>query len=345
MLNGKVRVGNDGGKEQLVAAHQRSQLRGGQVFLSAISRNEESPEWAMLRPAALWSNPVSARLELRGLPAGAVVALDGQVIGVAPLSTLVPSGTHSLTVLQSDERAGESRVVARREFVSEVGQLTVLTFTAQELARRAAAPVDASQPAQPSRAARCGLSQGFGSQDRPANESEPSPAAQRGAGDMLAEAHKLMRAGRFDAAAAEYQALRRAYAGSPEASTVLVSLAELQVDRLGSPKQALQSLERYFEDGDGALVEEARRVRIRALRALGDTREGAAIEEFLQAHPEELPGADATTASGRAERRAVEFRRMARLHQGCIGACVALALGAITVACEQTPRWSQASSC
>ena len=299
----------------------------------------------MLRPAALWSNPVSARLELRGLPAGAVVAFDEQVIGVAPLSTLVPSGTHSLTVLQSDERAGESRVVARREFVSEVGQLTVLTFTAQELARRAAAPVDA-QPSQPSRVAPhvAVSAKALEAKHRPATESEPSPAAQRGAGDMLAEAHKLMRAGRFDAAAAEYQALRRAYAGSPEASTVLVSLAELQVDRLGSPKQALQSLERYFEDGDGALVEEARRVRIRALRALGDTREGAAIEESCRRIPRASRRRcyDSVWPS---ERRAVEsvaWRDCTRV----ASARVSRSRSARSRSrASKLPRWSQASSC
>ena len=53
---------------------------------------------------------------------------------------------------------------------------------------------------------------------------------------MLAEAHKQMRASRFEQAAAQYQALRQAYPDSPEARTVLVSLAELQVDRLGSPE-------------------------------------------------------------------------------------------------------------
>jgi hypothetical protein len=72
----------------------------------------------------------------------------------------------------------------------------------------------------------------------------------------------------------------------------LVSLAEVQLDRLGQPRQALDNLERYLGGGSGALVEEARRVRIRALRALGDReREKSAIDEFLHAHPRSFQAA------------------------------------------------------
>jgi hypothetical protein len=309
VLNGKVRVGSDGGNEQIVTAHQRSQSRGGHASLSAITRSDESPEWAMLRPATLWSNPVSARLELRGLPAGVTVLLDGQAIGKAPLATLVPSGAHSLAV-HSAPSAGEGRLLATRDFVAEVGQLTVITFTPADLAMRApldAAPVpvevvahaggDAAAHATAHPAGRAAVTRApqrhegdtpaieGAPADEPSVEPEAAAPAARGAADMLAEAHKLMRAGRFDLAAARYQALRHAYPDSAEARTVLVSLAELQVDRLGNPKQALQNLDRYLDSGEGSLVEEAQQVRIRALHALGDARETAAIEDFLRAHP------------------------------------------------------------
>jgi hypothetical protein len=282
VLNGKVRVGSDGGREQMVAAHQRARVHAGGSELAEISRNDESPEWALLRPAALWSNPVSATLQLRGVPANAVVELDAQTIGDGSLSTLLPAGSHVVQLRVN------GAVVATREFVAQVGQLTVLSFGAQELAP-AAPPPTAIEPRQPHASVRA-----TSPRREPVIEApQPAPvaapvvvAAAPSAADMLAEAHKQMRASRFAEAAAQYQALRQAYPDSPESRTVLVSLAELQVDRLGKPDDALRNLDRYLDGGSGALVEEARRVRIRALRALGDrSLEADAIEEFLAAHP------------------------------------------------------------
>ena len=83
VLNGKVRVGSDGGREQMVTAHQRAYVHSGNSALATISRSDESPEWALLRPAPLWSNPVSATLQLRGVPASAEIVLDAQTIGEA----------------------------------------------------------------------------------------------------------------------------------------------------------------------------------------------------------------------------------------------------------------------
>jgi hypothetical protein len=286
VLNGKVRVGSDGGSEQLVAAHQRAQVRGGRSQLDAISRSDESPEWALLRPSKLWSNPVSATLEVRGLPASAAIALDDQVIGVAPLSSVVPAGTHKLGVLI------DGHVVATREFMSEVGQLTSLVFEGEILGVPAATEINA-QPEVVQATVRPTIARQHVAK-KP--EPEPEPVAQAAvvpaAGEMLAQARRLMRAERFGEAAVQYQALRQTYPDSAEARTVLVSLAEVQLDRLGQPQQALDGLERYLSGGSGSLIEEARRVRIRALQALGNqSRERTAIEEFLRAHPKSFQAA------------------------------------------------------
>jgi outer membrane protein assembly factor BamD (BamD/ComL family) len=98
-----------------------------------------------------------------------------------------------------------------------------------------------------------------------------------------------MRAGRYADAAAQYEALRRDFPSSPESYTVLVPLAQLELDRLGRPERALVQLDRYLASGPGALAQEARYARIRALAALGQSRqEAAAIEEFLRLHPASL---------------------------------------------------------
>jgi hypothetical protein len=294
VLNGKVRVGSDGGNEQLVTAHQRAQLHNGRATLASVSRNDESPEWAMLRPAALWSNPVTSMLELHGLAAGTEVVLDGQMIGVAPLSTLVPIGGHTL------QARSDGHVLATRDFVAQAGQPTVLSFAALSAAPSLTEPAPAASATPVAGPPRSGMREQRVPHSAPATaqaaEAHPEPAtaaapatggaAPASVGDMLTEAHKLMRTGRFDAAAAQYESLRQTYPNSPEAFTVLVSLAELQVDRLGSPEQALRNLDRYLDAGGATLAEEARQVRIRALRALGErSREATAIEEFLRAYP------------------------------------------------------------
>jgi hypothetical protein len=102
---------------------------------------------------------------------------------------------------------------------------------------------------------------------------------------MLSDARRLMRNAHFQAAASQYESLRAAYPHSAEAHTVLISLAELELDQLGRPERALVELERYLVVG-GPLSEEARHLRVRALRSLGQ-REGErrAIEAFLEQYP------------------------------------------------------------
>jgi len=105
------------------------------------------------------------------------------------------------------------------------------------------------------------------------------------AGVMLADARRLMRKGDFYAAAAQYEQLRRAHSSSAEAHAALVSLAQLELDKLGQPRRALARLDRYLAQS-GDLEQEARHARIRALRSLREPRlERAAIEEFLELYP------------------------------------------------------------
>jgi predicted Zn-dependent protease len=109
---------------------------------------------------------------------------------------------------------------------------------------------------------------------------------------MLTEARRLMRRNRFAEAAERYEALRAAYPDSPEAQAVLVSLAELQLDQLAQPGEALRNLNLYLRQGGGTLAEEARQARIRALRQLGRRAgEAEAIAEFLYEHPRSFEAA------------------------------------------------------
>jgi tetratricopeptide (TPR) repeat protein len=90
---------------------------------------------------------------------------------------------------------------------------------------------------------------------------------------------------RYREAAATYRRLFSLHPKSAESRASLVSLGELQLSELGEPKGALESFDAYLRGG-GALVQEARYGRIRALAKLGRKGdERRAIEQFLTDYP------------------------------------------------------------
>jgi hypothetical protein len=125
-----------------------------------------------------------------------------------------------------------------------------------------------------------------GGQAAPARgHAEEAPAEPETPESLLAAARQSLRAQKWSDAASAYRHLVQSFPTSPEARTVLVPLAQLEVDRLGQPVQALQDLDAYLARG-GSLALEARLAKIRAYRALGRTdAEARAIEETLAAHP------------------------------------------------------------
>jgi hypothetical protein len=281
VLNGKVRVGRDKQQGRIVTAHERSAVKAAHSELSAVSRTEEAPSWALLGPTVLWHDPVAATLHVRGEPSTAEAWLDGQSIGIAPVSTLVPVGAHRLLVRAAGEVLfdGEVRVAAGEVRTVEYqpkalpGPSVVVDSDRNKLLPRAHKTLE--ENAKVLTPEQVGL---------PAD----SVAAQQSPALKLSEARKLIREQRYADAARVYQELREGFPGSDEAHTVLVSLGQLQLSQLTDARQALRSLDTYLQRG-GPLAEEARLTRVLALRALGDdARETAAIEEILAKHPRSL---------------------------------------------------------
>lgn len=115
-----------------------------------------------------------------------------------------------------------------------------------------------------------------------------APAPLASAEDMLKEARGLLREKHWSEAAATYRRLIATHPSDPAAHTVLVSLGQLELDRLGDARSALGRFESYLKAG-GPLEMEARLGRVRALRAMGAReRERRAIEDFLAAYPDSL---------------------------------------------------------
>ncbi len=290
VLNGKVRVGH-ADDTRIVTAHERSVVLGSRADLTSVSRVEEAPSWALLGPTVLWHDPVSATLELHGTPVQAQALLDDQLIGVAPLSSLIPVGSHHLVV-----RNGE-QVLIDRELHVTAGETAEIAYALPAPAAPTpdavtkldapAAKLDARSNEQNAK-----LLTKEQLAPAPALPEEPNSAqAPKTAAQWLAEARKLMREGRFAEAASSYQTIMQQFPDTETARTVLVSLGQLQLVQLQAPELALHSLDNYLTRG-GSLAEEARVARIHALSTMHrDADEAAAIDEFLVKHPRSLEAA------------------------------------------------------
>ena len=308
VLEGKVRV-MSAGQSELVSAHKRHQVDARGRRTEPLSRRDEAPEWAALQSTRLWRDRLAGTLTIGGSPARATVWLDGKRIGRTPLSSLVPAGVHKLMVRQGgnllldeivDLQAGHSRSFsyngspvgraarsAREQDGAGAGdgsdaprRAHASVAGAQSTARARTTPNGKRTHAENvSRSRRRLRETGRAATSREGRRGVPSP------GQLLSEARRLMLAGQFDRAAQTYEAVRREHPGTPEARTVLVPLAELQLDRLGKPVAALGLVETYLKSG-GALSHEARYLRVRTLARLGRWRaERSAIEALLANHP------------------------------------------------------------
>jgi PEGA domain len=284
VLNGKVRVGH-GNDTAIVNAHERAVTRASRPIVSSVSRTEESPSWALLGPIVLWHDPVSATLDVRGEPAGAEAWLDGQWIGVAPLSSLIPVGRHKLLVRKDNQE------LVSRELQVHAGESREVHYDPIAHASSAREGRESDDKAAGKRNANAGhnranlAAHGGARREHAELQAEQPEAAPSSAPDLLRQARQAVRGARFAEAAGTYQKLIANYSGSDDAQTALVLLGQLRLTQLADAKGALAPLNAYLQGG-GALEVEARVARIEALHELGrSAEEASAIEDFLRHHP------------------------------------------------------------
>jgi ferric-dicitrate binding protein FerR (iron transport regulator)/TolA-binding protein len=108
-----------------------------------------------------------------------------------------------------------------------------------------------------------------------------------GPGDLIRTARQQRLAGDWNGAAETYRQVLALHPSRPESVTVLLPLAEIELQHLGRPDLALRHFTSYSNKRpSGPLAEEAFHGRCAALRALGQRqREAAALEEFLRRFP------------------------------------------------------------
>ena len=271
VLSGEVVVSGKPGRK-LLRAHQRIVLRPSttEVEVKTVVRASESRHWALVRHADLWKGPATAVLDLSSAPPGAEVMLDGRPIGQAPLSSLIPVGSHQLELRLDGER------LLRRLLFVEAGKAAPsgidFTFAIREQGEPLEAVEEKPVPEQPAASGPSGKAD------------EPGPVS---AGQLIKIARRLMKQGRWSKAAFAYREVRQAYPNSPEARTVLVPLGQIELDHLAHPTAARGLFELYLKGGDGPLAQEASHELIRALRRLGHRqREREEIERFLSRYPD-----------------------------------------------------------
>ncbi len=106
-------------------------------------------------------------------------------------------------------------------------------------------------------------------------------------GELIAEASGLRAAGNWNAAAEAYRRVLELHPARPEATAVLVPLAELELERLRRPDLALRHFGLYVGKlPGGPLGEEALWGKCQALLSLGRANEeAAALAKFLKRYP------------------------------------------------------------
>ncbi len=276
VLAGKVTVSRKSNTKKtdnrVVQAHQRAIVHKSAARVTPIVRADESQYWALVQHIELWKGPATSVLDLRSAPTGATVLLNGQSIGAAPLSSLIPAGSHRIALKIGD------RTVLDRPFSSEAGQVALKSVDLKSVVRNWLSEtksdlVDTEKEEEPKKSASSGPNRVRLFTHNPA-------------GQLIRVARRYMQQSRWEDAAFAYRELRQTQPQSVEAHTVLVPLGRLELEHLHQPKAALKNFELYLRQGGGSLSQEARFVRVRALQELGRTsQEISAIEEFLELYP------------------------------------------------------------
>lgn len=268
VLEGSVQVTEEkNGAPAIARAHTR--VRSGGTTASSsepVGRQSEGALWRLLGSEQWLRERQVGTLSVEADGAGDandLVLLDDEGPYRLPLHVVLPAGPHRL------RRPGQSS-----EQVVEIvaGQRTALTELEGSRAR-AGSPITESAPATASPGAR--------------GASPPSvqrTAAQRTAAQHLASAREHLHRGERRAALEAYRRLLAEHPASPEAHTVAVTVAQLELE-LGSAARALRGFERYLAS-PGALAPEALAGKVAALTALGRSSEARnAARAYLERYP------------------------------------------------------------
>jgi len=209
-----------------------------------------------------------ARLSINSTPSGASVRLNGEFLGSTPLFARVKPGVVALEV----SAPGVTSVAEQLEVKAGTGVMR--SYLLQAPVKLAAVP-----PADFNDDLEASTSATREPQAHTRRATKPSKPSEL----LLEEAQVAREAQAWRKAADSYRTLVNRYPDEPLAHVASVSLADLLLEHLHKPREALQLCSAYLnKNPNGAVAEEASLCEIRALKALGRARdEAASIRQFV----------------------------------------------------------------
>ncbi len=301
VLRGQVRVHENGRPVRLVGRGMRTLMRTangpapttGRSAIRPMDDSARAEAWRRARVLDLIHAEQSAKVTLKTRPAGALVLVDGLMLGQTPLVTRLRAGHHRVVLRKVGHRS------VQRPLHVAVGADTTwdVSLASAFLSRgpaRAKPPGPAVTRDKPhtgiARRPRVAPPTNPTPPPGPTAVVAPQPPAVPTAKELAQRARTLRNTRKWSAAAAAFKELIRRYPGSGRARTARVSLGLILLDRLGNAKGALAQFSAYLASGRvGALAPEASYGRIRALRRLGRrSAEISALRTFLKLYPRSM---------------------------------------------------------
>ncbi|MCU0663804.1 MAG: FecR domain-containing protein [Myxococcota bacterium] len=249
----------------------------GKAMVSGVVRDLSAEErQGMIRRDDLFSlldTEAKGAVDISSVPLGAEVLVDGSSVGTTPLVVSLRAGHRDLSLSVDGEpivrELMDIEVGSRFERVFDLsaGDTADVASEARETQRRVA-PVVAPSVAS-------------------SRKTFVSPTAEQ----LLYEAQSLRAAGQYRASAQVYRRIVERHTAEEAATSALVSLGTIELEKLSESSAALSRFELYLSRTGrrGPLAQEALYGRARALRALGRVgEERAALEELVESYGRSL---------------------------------------------------------
>jgi hypothetical protein len=297
VFRGQVRVRERGRPPRLVGRGMQTLMRAASGPLTSADRGVTWPldaaaqaeAWGRVRVLDLVHAKRAARVTIQSRPAGALVFVDGLLLGQTPVATRLRAGHHRIVLRKVGHRPAEKRLHVAPGADSTWDAALASAFLSQR-PRITPQPDSTRTPSQPPRRAPRAGSPEPGTK-RPGvtlpTAMEPTTPAAPTAKDLAQRARQQRNARNWRESARTFAELIRRYPGSGRARTARVSLGLILLDRLGNARGALAQFTAYLAATRvGALAQEASYGRIRALRRLGHrSAEIRALQAFGRLYP------------------------------------------------------------
>jgi ferric-dicitrate binding protein FerR (iron transport regulator) len=267
VLRGKVEVTESNGRMRHLGTHGAMSLGSSRMW--TISEKEEQDLWREVRVLELLDSEDNTVVDIHSRPAGAMVAIDSVLLGQTPISAAVRTGYRNIALSIG------GKTVAQELIDVTSGTRLSRVFDLSSVSSEATASKDSQSESRHS------------AKDRGAGMGAESDEPKVSASELLDQAQNLRAERDWLGATATYRRLIGSYPGTDEARASLVSLGEIELDKLGDPAAALRHFRRYLDTGKrGPLVQEAMFGKAGAFHALGrPDAERQTLELFLERFP------------------------------------------------------------